>query len=503
MTDADTIVLPRIGAAEVAVEDPWGEEHRHVEYRPAGDGRWSRTAAWLAPGLLMGALGLVRVRAPGFSTDELATWGMATSTWRQNLALLRGGEASAGALYHLMIRAWAALFGASDMSLRVPAILAMAAAAASVGWLASRMFTPRTGLFAGLIFALLPTSTRYAQEAGPYALTALAAVLSTFLLVRAVQRPGLWRLAGYGAAVAALGLLHVVALLLLAAHGWAVLAIRRRVAGWWLVAASAGAFPAVLLFWLGARHSIRFMRAPGDLLHLLTAAPRGLFGVTALGLVLLALALFSLPLRYPAGVYTAWAVVPPLALLLSTQVESVPLPQGLVFTLPAWATLGAVALGRIRARWGMVVLVAIALVGLPVQEAFREADGHRQATRQLAAIIAARARPGDGVIYGSAEQQGGWAGRDAVAHYLPAHRRPKDVLTTRPQRTDGHLLAAECADVAKCLGRTGRLWVVRIGEQRDPIQGIGQAKEQVLRTKYQVTQVWYPKRLTLALLVEK
>ncbi|WP_319458386.1 glycosyltransferase family 39 protein [Micromonospora sp. RTP1Z1] len=502
MMDAETMVLPRLGPAEIGVEDPWGEEHGAVPGRPATDtARW-RVAAWLVPALLMGALSVVRAGVPGLRTEELATWGRAASSWRDNWSMLRGGDVTATP-YHLLMRAWADVFGTSDLALRAPSLLAMTAAAAFVGALAARMFAPGTGVLAGLIFALLPTSTRYAQEAQPYALTLLAAVLATSLLVAAIDRPTFWRFAGYGGAVVVLGLCNVVALLLLVGHGWAVFAFRRHGAVRWLVAALMGALPAAALLWLTTAHGGRIAQASHPSLKVLAATPGELFGVAALGAVLLTLALFSLPLRHSAALYTAWAVVPPLVLLLIAQAAPIWLPQGLLFTLPAWATLGAVALARTGARWSAAVLAAVALFAAPAQLAVREPDGHRQATRQLAEIIEPRLQPGDGVVYGSTDAGGGWVGRNVVAHYLPADRRPRDVLAAGPQRVDGRLPVAECADVARCLQGARRLWVIRLGERTDPVHGIGGAKEGLLRTRYRVAQVWQPTGLTLALLVNE
>ena len=139
MKDAETIVMPRIGAS--GVEDPWGEEPGASHERPAtGDLRW-RIVPWLAPGLLMGALGVLGAGAPGLWTDELATWGLATSSWRENWSSARWPEITS-APYHLLMRAWAEVFGTSDLALRAPSMLAMTATAALVGALGSRLFTP-------------------------------------------------------------------------------------------------------------------------------------------------------------------------------------------------------------------------------------------------------------------------------------------------------------------------------------------------------------------------
>ncbi|MFE9955224.1 glycosyltransferase family 39 protein [Micromonospora sp. NPDC005299] len=485
MMDADTMVLPRLGPGEIRVEDPWGED-RAVGYRPgahhppADTSRW-RLAAWLLPALLTGALGVVGAGTPGLRLAELATWRAATSPWPDGLP---GGDVTL-VPYHLLMRAWAAAFGASDLALRVPSLLAVAAAAALVGALAARMFAPGTGVLAGVIFALLPSVTRYAQEAQPHALALFAAVLATWLLLPALDRPSLRRLAPYAGAVALLGLCHAVALLLLVGHGWVVLAFRRGVAGRWLAAAFLGVLPAAALLWSGVRAGGQVAPAARPDVAALAATPRELFGVAALGAVLLGLALFSLPLRHAAAVCTAWAVLPPLGLLLLAQVTPVWSPSSLLFTLPAWATLAAAALSRVRARCWVVVLAALALIGAPAQAAVRAPDGHGQATREVAEIVGVRRLPGDGVVYGDADA------RTVVARYLPAERRPTDLLAAAPHGCAG------------CLWGVRRLWVIRPGERTDPVPPVGGATERLLRTGYQVAQVWHPTGFTLALLVDE
>ncbi|SCF11756.1 Dolichyl-phosphate-mannose-protein mannosyltransferase [Micromonospora purpureochromogenes] len=286
------------------------------------------------------------------------------------------------------MRWWAEVLGAPGPAVRAVSMVAIIGAAALVGLLAARLFTPRVGLLAGVIFALVPTSTRYAQEVQPYALTVFAAVLATFLLVLAVDRPTFGRFAGYGASVLLLGLSHGLALLLLAGHGWTVFAFRRGVAGRWSTVALLGALPtAAALGLFGGQPGAPIARGSKLTPDVLAAAPRELFGVTALGIVLLVLALFSLPLRRSAAVYTAWAVVPPLGLLLVAQATPIWLPEVLLFTLPAWATLGAVALTRVRARWCALALVAIAVLGAPAQLARPALEGHERATGDLARFI--------------------------------------------------------------------------------------------------------------------
>ncbi|MDG4800397.1 glycosyltransferase family 39 protein [Micromonospora sp. WMMD980] len=367
MMDADTMVLPRLGPAEPGVEDPWGEDRPprrgRVAARSASGARGWRAVPWLPPALLAGGLGGAGLGAPGPRAGELATWHAATAGWRDALT---GGEA-ASVPYHLLVRGSAELFGTSDVALRLPSLLAVVAAAALVGGLATRLFAPGVGVLAGLLLAVLPTTIRLAQEAQPHAVALCAAVLATRLLLPVLDRPTARRLAAYAGAVLLLGLCAPGALLLLAGHGWVVLAFRRRSAGRWVAAVA----PAVLL----VAAALRFGGPGGGFLPAgvrpdpaaLAAAPRELFGVAALGAVLAGLALFSLPLRYAPAICTAWAVVPASAMLLAAWAVPVWSPAALFFTLPAWAVLGAVALSRLGARWALVGLAAIALLGVPAR----------------------------------------------------------------------------------------------------------------------------------------
>ena len=48
-----------------------------------------------------------------------------------------------------------------------------------------------------------------------------------------------------------------------------------------------------------------------------------------------------------------------------------------------------------------------------------------------------------------------------------------------------------------------RVWVQRLGHQIDPLQTLGGAKGTVLRNQYYVSSVWYPRGLTVALVLPK
>jgi mannosyltransferase len=125
---------------------------------------------------------------------------------------LLGNVDAVVAPYYLVLRLWIDCFGDSETSLRLPSALAMAATAALVAVLGRRLFDTGVGLTAGLIFAGLPSVTRYGQEARPYAFAVGFATLATLLLLRAMERPTWRRWIWYGGGLILAGLVHIVTL---------------------------------------------------------------------------------------------------------------------------------------------------------------------------------------------------------------------------------------------------------------------------------------------------
>jgi mannosyltransferase len=459
-------------------------------------GRWLHVVAPAALTSIVCAIGLGR---PALWTDELATWGMATTPWSEFWPVLRYVDAVL-APYYIFMRVWVDVFGDSDVSLRMPSMLAMVAAAGLVGAIGNRLAGRSAGIVAGAVFGTLASTSRFAAEARPYAFTVLAACAATWLLLRAWDRPSAARWAGYGAAVAVLGSLHLVALLLVAGHAWALLAFRRGLWRGFSLAAASGLVPslAFVAYGLQQRGQVAYIKPISvetfDEYNLV------LFGGLGVLAVLVVAGLFGLPLRYPSAVFTAWAVVPVVALAAVSVVLPMFLPRYLLYTTPGWALLAGVALTRLRPVW--LVATMLLLVGLagPAHVQMRDQSGHGQDTRELALLVGAGAQRGDGIVYADHEWVGSWTARDAIAHYLPAAYRPQDVLATSAQRTGGQLEARECLDISACVGERRRLWVVRAATLDDPLSGLGASKEDFLRGRYEVVQVWHPAGLTVALI---
>src|SRR5258705_4253651 len=294
---------------------------------------------------------------------------------------------------------WVDVFGASDFALRLPSVIFTTGAAALTAVLGTRQVSARVGLLAGLLFVVVPTTSRYAQEARPYALAVLAAVLATLLLVRVLERPTFGRHAEYAAAIALLGFAHLIALLLLAAHAIVATMWRRRVPVGWLLAAGAGVAPVAPVIYVAYAQRYQVGWLPDVTADNAAQLPAELFGVAVIAGILIALAMIWMSLRRPALVFTVWAAVPILLLYVASQFTNLWLFRYLLFTVPAWALLGAVALSRAPVFRGAVCVLAVALIGLPVQIQFRGSAGHDQATALLASVLVQNEQPGDSIVY--------------------------------------------------------------------------------------------------------
>lgn len=146
-------------------------------------------------------------------------------------------------LYYLLLKAWAGLFGWSEIALRSLSVLAMGGAAAFGILLVRRMFGTRAALMTLPFVILAPFLLRYGLEIRMYALASLIGVAATYVLVAATESGGRkqWLLYGLYAVLVAVGVytLYYTALLWIAHVVWLVwLATQRKESivkqKWWL-----------------------------------------------------------------------------------------------------------------------------------------------------------------------------------------------------------------------------------------------------------------------------
>jgi mannosyltransferase len=172
---------------------------------------------WAAPAVVAAALGLFEIGGPQLWRDELATWSAASRSLPQLWAMLHNIDAVLG-VYYFGLHLWMAVFGDSATSMRLPSVIAMTVAAGVVALIGRRLAGNVAGLASGFVFALIPSVSRYGQEARPYAFATLFAALATLMFLRAMERPHWSRWALYSVMLAAAGAANLIALTVAVAH---------------------------------------------------------------------------------------------------------------------------------------------------------------------------------------------------------------------------------------------------------------------------------------------
>ncbi|MDH6578106.1 glycosyltransferase family 39 protein [Kitasatospora sp. MAP5-34] len=465
---------------------------------------------WLWPALLTLYLGVHVSWQPELWRDELATWSAATRSTGQLLDMLKNVDAVSGA-YYLLMHFWISAFGDTPTVLRLPSALAMAGAAVFVALAARKLFGVRTAVVSGLLFAVVPSISRYAQEARSYAFVLLTVAAATWLLLRALERPSVLRWLPYAACVALAGLFHMVSLVFLCGHAVIVLMRWWRGRDRWLLlgfpaAVLVAMLPVLPLVLLGQKQVGRQI----SWLHTPTLATfvdywHGLFGSALVSGCFLALA--AIPAgwtrgRRPAFEVGVLAALPILVTWLVSQGQTAYFFERYqLYTVPAWAILAGAGLSSLRPRALTAAgLVVVALLGIPDQQKLRIVTSHEVTDGHAAArIIAKEYRPGDGFV----PARGDWAWMMLdyeTEYYLPRGDQLKDVFTARTALQRNDLYTAPCPDPATCLGDTSRIWVVTMGQSDDPYANLPKAQVAALQAAYTPTEVKHVRGLTVSLL---
>ena len=425
-----------------------------------GPGRSTVAGRYLPAGLAAAAMlvaglwGLARDSAMG--NDEVATHWAALLPLRQLFHLLSHVDAVHG-LYYLLIHAWMAV-GTGPTVTRIPSVISMVVAVALTATLGRRLTgSGWAGLFSGLIMALTPTITYYAQTARSYALVLAFVVAATLVLLHALaaeadgapgRRVARWWL-GYGALVLVAGYLNELALLMLAAHLVTVLLARygRTVLRHWAVAGITAAVLVAPLAVISSREAkaVNWIPRPGPgdarvLFH-------DYFGATtwiAVLLFLCAVAAVLPPLSAwrsgsgPARFAGAWwtqggvslpsvaaplVVLPAFLLVLESEIaRPLYVDRYVLYGEAAAALLAGAGLYRIG-KWlaaasagarsggtpsgwraliwvpGIIVCVAALVFQLGPQQRVRTPGSRLYNFGAPSVYVAAHARPGDGVLF--------------------------------------------------------------------------------------------------------
>ena len=380
---------------------------------------------------------------PTLWRDEAYTKDAVSRSVSQLFALLAHTDAVHGA-YYVVIHFVSEVIGTSAAALRFPSVCAMAVATgftAAIGRRAASQAGGRwpgvTGLLSGLLFAVAPYMTYYAQMARSYAFVTMFATIASYLFLRAVEVGGRKWWLGYGLAVAFTGLFNTFGLLILLAHALTLLVVpggalaaqarRRHVVLPWLLAATGSVVVLVPLLLVSFSQRVQIEWLPKPDFRTLTTLTRDYAGSKTLFLPVALLVLGGVIAGVmagrrlsPAAIALPWLLVPPAILIVVSQVKPVYNQRYVEFCLPALAILvaaGLTGLARLVATTSLVrgtagiraialawapsavLLVAIAALLISPQRAIRQSSVRPDNLRLASQIVAAREQPGDVVFY--------------------------------------------------------------------------------------------------------
>jgi mannosyltransferase len=502
----------------------------------------ARRVVWLWPALLTLVVGLYEVTRPELWRDELSSWSFASRPVPELVMIVHHSDASQLG-YYLVLHYWIAAFGDSVFAMRLLSVLAMAVAAACVTLIGRRLADQRAGLLAGLVFALVPSVSRFAQEARFYALEVLVAMIATLALLRAMDRPDPRRWALYGASMALLGYLDLVALCLLAAHAAGVV-LRWRTdrdepaknepaknepadnepadnepadnepaknepgRKWMLlgfglaaVGACAATLPIALIGLGQVGRQLVWLTRPALTLNEFSFFGRNLFYSTSAAAALIIVAVFAWAVAWRAAAFATAIAVLPVAVVwvVSQGPYSYFFPRYLLLTIGAWALLAGIALSRVDLRVAAAGVLVFGILGFGDQQAIRTLGAHNWTAYPLnlsmdypdfagaARYIAKHANPGDGIAYPGNPVR--WMMIDyGVEYYLtrdmPTREPPRELFVAETAAKAGTLYPLLCLDSATCLGHTTRMWIVDTGRTTDPYAHLPADESMVLRADH-------------------
>ncbi|MDO0934347.1 glycosyltransferase family 39 protein [Streptomyces sp. DG2A-72] len=368
-----------------------------------------RLPPWAIPLLWTLALGLWGIsRQHSVWRDEAATWQVARRSAGEIWHMLGQVDAVHG-LYYLLMHTLFEGLGPGTTVLRLPSVLAVAAAAACVTVIGHRLAGARAGLAAGLALGLLPAVQFHLQEGRPYALVMAGSAISTLLLVTVLQGRGRavhW--AAYGGVVLVCALLNWLSLLMLPAHAATLMWTKaeRRVWARWSLAATAATAGVLPLILFSRTQSEQVSWIPPLTWHALIG-PAVLLAIGGLGASLdrpragrLSVAAVGLPLL----------AVPQLGLLGLSLVQPLFLDRYVLFSMLGLTLLiGAVIGAAVRVvgprfpravPWLVPAIVGVAVVALlPQSLATRSPASRVDDVLSAAANVRKLKRAGDAVVF--------------------------------------------------------------------------------------------------------
>lgn len=480
--------------SDLGIEPRTGADPAPVRRHRAREPRRSLLAAVLV-GVIAAAVSFAGAWSTPSALDEAATMSAANRSLAQLWQMAQHVD-GVHSLYYALVHVWLDVVPFEFWTLRLPGAVGIGIAAGLLVELARRMVDLRTGIVAGLVFAVLPRVTSAGVQGRSYALTTTTAAALTLVLVVAVDRSLARRRSAWvwWAAYVVVGVLgtylFLYSALLLVAHALAVavwLLVRRRRSDWTAVALPFAAATAVVaaatvplalltsgqaseqLYWMSSRLALDGRLADSVFVqqYFARSLPLALVGwALALLGVVAAFVDRRLRSRRPAAWLALCAVVVPTVAVIVVSVVVQPYYNSryLTFAAPFVALLVALGATSFRARLvaplAVLVVVALATPAIVAQRAGEGSPGGEW-ERVAAAVAADRAAHDDA------------AGTDAV-YYGPLPGHPK--RTTEYVSSSYPAAFADMRDltVVRSAASIGQLWADRLAPGDDlPLDGVG------------------------------
>jgi mannosyltransferase len=419
---------------------------------------------------------------PSFWGDEAASVMSAERTLPSLLRMLANVDAVHGA-YYLFLHFWIQLFGASELSVRLPSAIAVGFCVAGTFVVGRMLVGSRFGVLAAVLCAVLPRTGYMGAEARSYAFSAAAAVWITALFLLLLRNPFarersarlVWLAYAVGLAIGVYLFLYLGLLLLV--HGAYLIASRSRGARRsWLTAAGVAVMLSLPILAVGyaQRGQIRFLAHRGYA-TLKSVLVTQWFGnpflatagwIVMLGGVAAAVLVWRRSRRGSPVVLLGvlWITLPTLALLVLNATTPAYNIRYLSFCVPAVALLLAAGLWAIPlnpARIAAVILLLVLAIPTDVGQRGPYAKDHGSDLAQAATIIGQEAHPGDGIVFDSTTVPR-QRPRLALDLYPGSFQGLKDVALKTPYRDRVKLwdTTYPLSDVAAQLAPLERVWVL-------------------------------------------
>jgi mannosyltransferase len=354
--------------------------------------------------------------------DEGLSWEVATLPLPAMRHFVLAKEPWNG-FYYLLLRIWIDVFGASELSMRMPSVIAGVATIPLIYTLGKRMFGARSGLVAALLFAVSPMAVFFAHEARTFTLEWMLIAAALLFFLRVLEKPGFWNLAGWILASALAVYAHPLSATAVPAELMSLVVLERRRVPWWHLLAGAAIIglliapllwlvrrevnqldswiPALSWDWLG--RSVYGM-SNGLWADGFSTDASGQIVVTAyvlgalVGIIAFVRAWDQSRAAAMPFVLTSFGVIIPLGLVVAYSALRPSLSyRYMLFTLPSLCLFVGAGIGTARSRTVQIVTLAALLTGSVWHSWVISQPTWRADWRIPASLILANAKPGDAV----------------------------------------------------------------------------------------------------------